>query len=435
MPSGPGPHVFRVDTKTPAPPVLIYLPPLAVKTSTGPAIADMIALRLTQGPGTFRASAVQTADTSTLEDGRRITGAQGAPVLDVYTYNYLPRLSRLTDRGAEAKPAALVLRFLRQLRYFLRAVLLFRGAVRRAKGIRAVLQLLYGFVLVIALSVTVAAALYAVVELVLSALSSSWHLFWDVPDEFDTALAAGLGAAVLWLLLRGRTVANSLAEFLAQTMDYLQDPRHGATVCSGLISALDSLLEDDPDREIHILAYSFGSLLAVDTLFPKKSLLTTADPRYARTVRSLATVGCPVDFVRLYQRDYLEARTALVPKLKWTNIFIAADVMGSNFRDRARRDPDGVTITDFTEEQPSEASTGFQIDDEIRTSSRYTDQRLTAWGILANRGFTLHGGYWGSPGEANCLDKVIAGLGISRVGHGSGQDPVMPELVPNGRWN
>jgi len=171
-------------------------------------------------------------------------------------------------------------------------------------------------------------------------------------------------------------LANQASNFVAQLLEYSQDERHAASVYGGLATAIDSLLEKDPDREVHIFGYSFGAVVAVDFLYPRASLHDTADRRIARAVRTLSTVGCPLDLVRLYMPDYLNGRQNLLPELVWRNVFIAADVMSSNFHD-----------SDDSEEEPPD---GLRFAGENRTSCRYTDHRLTVFNIFLRRGFISH---------------------------------------------
>ena len=45
------------------------------------------------------------------------------------------------------------------------------------------------------------------------------------------------------------------------------------------------------------------------------------------------TVGCPADFLRLLYPDHFKDRLSRLPDGRpWTNVYIPADVLGSNFR-------------------------------------------------------------------------------------------------------
>jgi hypothetical protein len=150
------------------------------------------------------------------------------------------------------------------------------------------------------------------------------------------AVAIGLTAVVTWMLAKAKPIANRATKFAAEILEYAEDERRAESVCKGLTPMLDCILEKTPDREIHILGYSFGAVVAVDYLFPRSSMWPSKDPHTharARMVRTLSTVGCPLDFIRLYKPDYLAHREPHVRGIPWLNIFIAADVLGSNFHD------------------------------------------------------------------------------------------------------
>src|SRR5258705_253638 len=97
-----------------------------------------------------------------------------------------------------------------------------------------------------------------------------------VPEGLQDAVAIGLASIATWLLVRVRPLANEASNFVAQLLEYTQDERHAASVYGGLASVIDSLVEKDPDREVHIFGYSFGAVVAVGFLYPPASLHHTA---------------------------------------------------------------------------------------------------------------------------------------------------------------
>jgi hypothetical protein len=87
--------------------------------------------------------------------------------------------------------------------------------------------------------------------------------------------------------------------------------------------------DDDADHpEIHIVAYSFGSIVALDALVPFAN--PPADP--LRHVKSLTTIATPVDLVRTYWPGYFEQRERAVSLPEnWYNVFCPLDVLSSQF--------------------------------------------------------------------------------------------------------
>ena len=113
-------------------------------------------------------------------------------------------------------------------------------------------------------------------------------------------------------------------------------------------------------------------------------------------IRGLITIGCPLDFIRLYMPQYIANRQPRVQDLPWTNVFIPADVWGSNMADG---DDDAAPAP--------EQAVGVATMKPTRIV-QFTDEKLTWSGIRACRGFLSHGDYWSVPGAGNCLSVVLS---------------------------
>lgn len=381
----------RTTVREPAgctlPPVMIYLPGLPKKEANSTSrIAELMTIKLTNGPGAFETEAVLSLSKH-LSDGQRIVEAKRGPVLDLYMLDYRDRL-RLVDVTGTGVGAA-VRRFVLALWYFLRAFALVLNAGKNAKSRVAKLQLLVGFGAVLVLLASVVFTVLAVLV--------SLGLWKDpfVTGNAADAIALGATAFTTWLFFSARpTILASVAQ-IEQFLDYAQNERYAAGVASGLDAALDDLLEAQPDRKIHLFGYSFGALVAMDYLYPRKSLWPTLDPRHAKAISTLVTVGCPIDFVRLYVSDYAGNREARVENLRWINVFIPADVLGSNFSEHD-------DFTGYTEKADETAAVM-----KPQACLSYTNEKLSFWNIWNATGFFSHGGYWDEAGNENCLHLVI----------------------------
>ena len=107
-------------------------------------------------------------------------------------------------------------------------------------------------------------------------------------------------------------------------------------------------------ERVHVMGYSFGSVVAIDSLYP----FNQEPPVRFSAVHAFVTIACPFDLIRTYFKEYpgsptaanpanppvrpysyFENRCALpnAPK-RWLNIYSLSDVMSSNFRDDERID-------------------------------------------------------------------------------------------------
>jgi pimeloyl-ACP methyl ester carboxylesterase len=383
----------------PLPPIVLFLPGIQdAPENTASRVAELLAYDLTLGKGTFAVEAARADSVSGtgLTDHRRIVEVGAGPVLDLATVDYRPKLTLRSVAGTGVWKK--LLQVLRAGLYFWRAVRLVRAAGPRAKSKLARRQLRVGFgltaVLFLGLVIGVIAGLSAVF---------GWEP-WNVPEDVVDAFALGWTAVVVWLLAEARPAVVAACDLIRQAMDYARHADVVADVRLGVREALDSVLEPSRRRPVHLVGYSFGSLVALDFLFPQGSVEPDRDGRYG-AIASLTTIGCPVDFVRLYHPGYLADRQTFIRNgegnevpFPWQNLFFPADVFGSNFLD-----DDDYSDTEEAERAGKHTVT---IAGHMPTSHRCSDVMLTRSDILARKGFSIHADYWASPGMSHCLGRV-----------------------------
>ncbi len=412
-----------------APPALIYLPPLfAASRSSVFRIAEMLAKATSQGPGTYSVMLHPESSAGDTGERYRIHDATDSPVLDVYRYDYLPRLrasasTTTTDSGTSAKAADVVQRMV----FFFRSLALLIPGIRRAKKPIAKWQIGVG---VIAIGVMALAVIFAALALLaaLGVISGSADFLDSLKGADAYSIGALISALAVFLLTVVRPKVLVAGNAIAELITYADDERRAVTVYTGLAEMIDALLEEDSERKIHLLGYSFGAVVAVDYLFPRKLMHDivvepdgTLDARISQ-LQTLSTVGCPLDMLRVYFPRYLEERVARKDRLNWLNIFNAADVLASNFAyadDLVEETPneEPVDVSPQNVSQKPEPRSHLSIAGERRKSVRYTSHKLTVRRIFQGYGFLTHRSYWGEPEEANCLHLVARHIGLGPEGH------------------
>jgi hypothetical protein len=170
---------------------------------------------------------------------------------------------------------------------------------------------------------------------------------------------------------------------------------------------LESLLEHLVEREkgygkIHIIGYSFGSIVALDNLFAsgRKPI-----DRFRR-IDTLVTIGCPFDIIRTYWPEYFNGRQSLTADTpKWINVYSPIDILSSNFADSGNDQP-------VDEEQRKDI--GIKLADGMRKPENIVflqgpQRRLGIVDVLTLTGFRAHSMYWGEEvkGEITCFHDVI----------------------------
>ncbi len=234
------------------------------------------------------------------------------------------------------------------------------------------------------------------------------HAFWDSTLARVIHLSS-LVSALVWLILPPGSrlkqfFTNGATDVLA--IDYYLRQGTGAASLQGSLTGLIDALRDNtamPYRQIHLLSYSFGSILSINALFPHGSPLPPRSPM--RSIHSLVTIGCPFDMVRMARPGYFRKRQAAPGLLPggWLNVYAPADILGSNFRsDR--------TLAQPSESVWSEATAGGMPMPENRAYfPGGAPQDSNALSALVLTGFKVHRQYWdaGESGESSSFDLVI----------------------------
>ncbi len=237
-------------------------------------------------------------------------------------------------------------------------------------------------------------------------------LIWAMIETADPTLIKGVSAKVpQWIVLVASAVGltTGIVKVLTQSavdqlcmILYLSDG-YRRDVLRGRVSALVEHVcqKDGVEYSRVVLAgYSFGTIVALDTLFPFDE---PPSPHLGR-IEALVTIGCPFDIVRTYWPTYFTERTRLdgVPAA-WVNIYCPIDVLGSNFRNDSERlgADHGVQFRGEGDDNASaKPSVNVPYASGIPISWRHA---------LTMNGLRAHGLYWETQddGEVSAFASVV----------------------------
>ena len=364
--------------QAPAAATLVFAPGIGHHPqNTADNVADVIARSLDR-----RRQGSYSTDTTTapaprgLRAAKTVVGPNGERLLDVFELDYKHRMEDTDPTGARnTVPPGLGVALWDTITAFGLTLHAWGSPVKRRN---AKVQLFLGVMATLAILVVGVAALIGAVGV----LGASWGHHAKPPAK---GVVAALDGVVLAAWVKARRPLLAFRVQMHRVLRYLLDERHQRTVTQTLDDAVDGLLDQDPKAKVHLLGYSFGSLVTFDALFPKDG----APDRIGRAVRSLATVGFLHDAVALYEPRHFAGRVARVGAIPWRNVFIPSDVLGSNLCTG-----DDVSSADVT-------MYGLTV-----ASRRYTDEQPHWWDVLRGRGFRMHGGYWDDPDSASCVDLL-----------------------------
>jgi len=229
-----------------------------------------------------------------------------------------------------------------------------------------------------------------------SALGSiQW--FFDQHAGFSQAVVtAALGLAALTSLIPEKYKAEvvRMGARYVRLSTYLSTNNQRSAIVGRFHAVLEHVVETGRYGRVHVLGYSFGSIVALDALFPPPAHEKVKFPRLAH-VNKLITVGCPFDFIRTLWPQYFANRGehSIAPE-HWINVYTPPDALGSNFRDDENLDEATVGL-------------GGRLPENL-VYERGKFGLLDALSFLAIRS---HGIYWkpdNDPLDQGCLRDTMA---------------------------
>lgn len=179
--------------------------------------------------------------------------------------------------------------------------------------------------------------------------------------------------------------------------------------CVGRFNALlEHALEAGPAR-VDVIAYSLGSMVALDALFPAGKVQSL---RRAK-VTSLTTIGCPFDFVRTFWNGYFDGRDASGKVPEWRNVYSPVDLLGSNFSnaDGEAAPTHGINASQRAG-KTQEASSGG-APSAVPAKNIYYDamnrRELSLFDVLTFTAWQAHGQYWveAQPDADSCFKVFV----------------------------
>ena len=128
-------------------------------------------------------------------------------------------------------------------------------------------------------------------------------------------------------------ISNLATEFVCAN-DYLEYGIQSQRIQGNLEHLIEYISENECQCEIHIHAYSFGSIIAMDYLFPYGSKISVNTRSFCK---GLISIGNPYEFVKsVYPRFFDGRLEQLKNDFFWINIYSSADPLASNFRNDSK---------------------------------------------------------------------------------------------------
>jgi hypothetical protein len=208
---------------------------------------------------------------------------------------------------------------------------------------------------------------------------------YDIPlisiDSVNNLSIAVSSITALFILLIPNAnilITNLATEFVCAN-DYLEHGIQRQIILGNLDKLVDYISEENQDCKIDFHTYSFGSIIAIDYLYPFGNNISKNANSFCQ---SLITIGTPVDFIKSYYPNFFTNRkTELLDSIIWLNIYSVSDALGTTFRK-----DDGIGDAEFS--IPHSSNIPLNINYEIAQAKKGIGSVFTLYGMRA------HGNYW-----------------------------------------
>ena len=201
-------------------------------------------------------------------------------------------------------------------------------------------------------------------------------------------------ALVMLVMPQGNLVISGLATEFVSAHLYLQYGEQKGEILGNLDLLYEYIVTNEKDAEIHIHAYSFGAIIALDYLYPYKSKVCG---NTLKRTKGLVTIAAPFDFINSYYPQYYNDRDGAIETkgFEWINVYSVVDALASNFRNHATpgNSEYGVVVNGMNP---------VNIEYEVIGSKNFG---LFNYILLNN--LRVHGMYWtDNTNGKSCLDPI-----------------------------
>lgn len=317
----------------------------------------------------------------------RQDGPEESQEFDVYEYAWVSHVKESWEERSVVARVALILLALLRARGFLSY---FNKAPRRAEKGRLQLTLAAMAILTVVayLAIVVWAFVDSIIQLpeIVGGDTASQGRTQEI--SFPQWLTVVLTALGLAGFSRIKAHVSAVGAALVASNHYLRAGYQRGRLMRGLLDLAEQLRENEQYRSVTIIGYSFGSILAIDAIFPKAHV----PERAFEKVRRLVTIGSAYDFVLAAEPNYLKERRATVgvPE-RWINVYAPIDLLGSDFKeDPSEHGPPDVPVAEIPN-----GPAGKRVVSPDESIEYDNGTHVDLANALALYGFFAHDAYWG----------------------------------------
>lgn len=170
------------------------------------------------------------------------------------------------------------------------------------------------------------------------------HALRWILEELTTISTLFVPFVTFFLLIvpQSRILITTLATEFACADSYIQYGDQSQIILGDLDLLIEYIQVNEGDSKIHIHSYSFGTLIAMDLLFP---IGNVPSKNSKDLIELLITIGTPFEFINAYYPSFYNNRnTEMEDTIQWLNVYSISDALATNFRKDAKVGDAQLTI-------------------------------------------------------------------------------------------
>lgn len=223
-------------------------------------------------------------------------------------------------------------------------------------------------------------------------LICSFNNFLKGLKEYSIKILPVTSLLIIFIPESNTLLTKVAAEFT--TIDnYIQYGEQSQIIQGNFDALVEYIVENEENPTIHLHTYSFGSIIALDALFP---IGTEPCTNIQNNIKLLITVGAPYEFIDSYYPNFYTERTdKMSQQIEWINVYSTLDAFASNFRkdNKAGKAQFGIK---------GKKEVPFNLNYEIARREKYN-----LFSFLTLKHITMHKSYWDDSKSGQSCTRLI----------------------------
>lgn len=216
-----------------------------------------------------------------------------------------------------------------------------------------------------------------------------------IEENYSDLIKLGMSITTLLILFipESSTLLTKVAAEFTTIDNYIQYGEQSQIIQGNLDALVEYIVENEENPTIHLHTYSFGSIIALDALFP---IGTEPCNNILNNIKLLITVGAPYEFIDSYYPKFYSERTdKMSEKIEWINVYSTLDAFASNFRKDNKAGTAQYGILDRKE-------VPINLNYEIARREKYN-----LFSFLTLKHITMHKSYWDDSKSGQSCTRLI----------------------------